>query len=565
MEVFLDLGSEGLECGQRNGGEAQPSAMEDGWEPASEGHASGQRNGGEALNPVDPKAADASMQFEGVKEEHNDDEEIAALVELCYGMPPEADAAAAAAAAPALERQVRSFDGLAEEAADATMPAEPGEPETQRMRGTVLKFAPTRGYGIIEPEGGGVSLFVHWTQLRSNDKWPQLLPGTAVEFEIRVEKGKNIAADISLPGGRPICMDQESSDACDKPVSDVTMTGTVSYFSWAGYGFIKTDEAATWPHELPAGSDIYVSREELVVFEGSSCNLSNGMRVQFRLYVPADKPVAAAEVTAIGGAPLVGISMEAGKGTTFASSSKGLGKGKSEVEGVQRTIQKPLVLGRIGRNAESPTCKFFAAGRCMRGDACTYSHTMAPAVAEGGDPMLPLQSVEATIAMLTAALSKVEAEADKRPLCKFFVEQRCTKGAACQFTHGDIDSSRLSQRSAAGFAAGTARASPICLRRPAQPGSPEYDEAILNGFAGSSQLPAGATPCKFFLAGRCSKGEACRFVHGCVGAVASTCTFFAQGRCTRGEACPYAHGLQEFDDSLWRREIQGVLNTGTLI
>eukprot|EP00971_Amphidinium_carterae_P164277 3256677-Amphidinium_carterae.1 len=44
--------------------------------------------------------------------------------------------------------------------------------------------------------------------------------------------------------------------------------------------------------------------KDLVIAEGSVCNLQPGMPVQFRVFKPQDRPVAAAEVTSIGGQPL---------------------------------------------------------------------------------------------------------------------------------------------------------------------------------------------------------------------------------------------------------------------
>lgn len=62
-----------------------------------------------------------------------------------------------------------------------------------------------------------------------------------------------------------------------------------------------------------------------------------------------------------------------------------------------------------------------------------------------------------------------------------------------------------------------------------------------------------APPCRFWAAGTCKNGNACRFEHvagqdtavpGAVPSAATTpppCKFFAQGNCARGESCRFSH------------------------
>jgi len=51
-----------------------------------------------------------------------------------------------------------------------------------REIGIVERFQPKRGFGVIAPVTGGESVFAHWTQIFSHDKWPQLSQGMHVEF-----------------------------------------------------------------------------------------------------------------------------------------------------------------------------------------------------------------------------------------------------------------------------------------------------------------------------------------------------------------------------------------------
>ena len=88
-------------------------------------------------------------------------------------------------------------------------------------------------------------------------------------------------------------------------MSVFTVTGTVFSYSPAVYGFLTLDAAVEWRKKLAAGSNVYVSREEFVVEGGSPHSIPKGMLVQFKLCQPSGGvSVAAARVTAVGGAPL---------------------------------------------------------------------------------------------------------------------------------------------------------------------------------------------------------------------------------------------------------------------
>jgi len=60
-------------------------------------------------------------------------------------------------------------------------------------------------------------------------------------------------------------------------------------------------------------------------------------------------------------------------------------------------------------------------------------------------------------------------------------------------------------------------------------------------------------PCKFWVEGRCWKGNGCEFSHEDLDTKprplmlkrAEECTYFVKGQCTRGVACPFAHGAEE--------------------
>lgn len=52
-----------------------------------------------------------------------------------------------------------------------------------RQKGMVKWFNDNRGYGFIEPAGGGKDIFVHYTAIR-HDGYRSLAEGDEVEFEV---------------------------------------------------------------------------------------------------------------------------------------------------------------------------------------------------------------------------------------------------------------------------------------------------------------------------------------------------------------------------------------------
>ncbi len=63
--------------------------------------------------------------------------------------------------------------------------------------GTVKWFNTQKGYGFIQPEGGGKDVFVHITAVQRAGL-TSLNEGQKVKFEVARDRGKEAAANLTL-------------------------------------------------------------------------------------------------------------------------------------------------------------------------------------------------------------------------------------------------------------------------------------------------------------------------------------------------------------------------------
>lgn len=63
--------------------------------------------------------------------------------------------------------------------------------------GTVKWFNTTKGFGFIQPEGGGKDVFVHITAVQRAGL-QGLDEGALVSFELEEQRGKTAAVDLKL-------------------------------------------------------------------------------------------------------------------------------------------------------------------------------------------------------------------------------------------------------------------------------------------------------------------------------------------------------------------------------
>eukprot|EP00929_Paragymnodinium_shiwhaense_P108260 TRINITY_DN7458_c0_g2_i2.p1 TRINITY_DN7458_c0_g2~~TRINITY_DN7458_c0_g2_i2.p1 ORF type:complete len:829 (-),score=129.94 TRINITY_DN7458_c0_g2_i2:32-2518(-) len=134
------------------------------------------------------------------------------------------------------------------------------------------------------------------------------------------------------------------------------------------------------------------------------------------------------------------------------------------------------------REPEPPPCKFYLAGRCERGERCTFSHRAVSSRDAPPSREPPREYRE----------ERREQRQPEMPMCKFYVEGRCNKGNNCPFSHRSTsrrdDSRDRTERRAS-------HSAPPPSSRSAAP-------------------PVSAVLCKFYAAGKCDRGANCQFSHG---------------------------------------------------
>jgi cold shock protein len=69
--------------------------------------------------------------------------------------------------------------------------------ETKMATGTVKWFNPTKGYGFIQPQGGGKDVFVHISAVERAGL-SSLNEGQTVEYEVVSNRGKESAENLKV-------------------------------------------------------------------------------------------------------------------------------------------------------------------------------------------------------------------------------------------------------------------------------------------------------------------------------------------------------------------------------
>mmetsp|Transcript_10412 Transcript_10412/g.18136 ORF Transcript_10412/g.18136 Transcript_10412/m.18136 type:complete len:369 (-) Transcript_10412:70-1176(-) len=220
-------------------------------------------------------------------------------------------------------------------------------------------------------------------------------------------------------------------------------------------------------------------------------------------------------------------------------------------------LQKPQAWTRAASPSavEGPICRHFLEGKCTYGDACRFSHS------EGGGDMVSRSSPVSFWApprvVPPPASRRRPPSQDDRPICRHFLQGRCSAGDECNFSH-EVDF-ELDPTVAAAFGAPVTWAA---------------NGSISNNIQNSADHTR--STCRHFLEGRCIFGDVCRFSHEGSGPMPvedttwtattwhygparnkrskplpspnddRTCRHFMAGRCTFGDMCAFVHpGVNE--------------------
>jgi len=157
------------------------------------------------------------------------------------------------------------------------------------MRGTVVRFERRRGYGFIQPKKEGEKqIYVHYSGILSDERFPELKAGTEVDYEITTTDRGIRAENVQLPDGTKITNHKPEDYELDE---ETTYTGMVIFFyGKKGYGYISPDKDIMFKGEFVSADPkqeegtLYVAREDILFDKDSIPCLDIKSRVQFHVY-----------------------------------------------------------------------------------------------------------------------------------------------------------------------------------------------------------------------------------------------------------------------------------------
>jgi len=142
-------------------------------------------------------------------------------------------------------------------------------------------------------------------------------------------------------------------------------------------------------------------------------------------------------------------------------------------------------------------CKFWLAGRCEKGDLCTWSHGEDDEAAAAADEAL-LRQLTGDDCGEPGEEAKFAVHGNfKRTICKFWQENRCQRGEFCTFAHGQQELGE-----------------PIPEEAPLSANDTSTNDLSIAVTADVPNTVVKRTICKFWERNICTRGEFCTFAHG---------------------------------------------------
>jgi len=77
------------------------------------------------------------------------------------------------------------------------------------MKGTVLWFNDSKGYGFIKPDDSSKDIFIHISGISKNEKVNRLKQDQIVEFNVSENEKGRVAVNVKVIGEQPKLEDME--------------------------------------------------------------------------------------------------------------------------------------------------------------------------------------------------------------------------------------------------------------------------------------------------------------------------------------------------------------------
>jgi len=189
--------------------------------------------------------------------------------------------------------------------------------ETARITGIVETYYKWHGYGFIKPETPGAvpndKIFVHWSSIQTNDRFPFLMKDQAVEFnmvkwtegmgETKIQTLR--AKQVTMPGGAPIAV-QDDLDSEKKTFVGgqiLRYTGHLKFYNPSkGFGYVTLD--AGFKLDEPVPTELKVEDSEVNAGGQRPKTKLENIKVEFGIVKNRRGQFLAYNMTLPGGHPL---------------------------------------------------------------------------------------------------------------------------------------------------------------------------------------------------------------------------------------------------------------------
>lgn len=163
-----------------------------------------------------------------------------------------------------------------------------------RYRGVVSCYWKWKGYGFITPSEPGVVpgdwLFLHWSNIQTDDRYPSLVKGMEVEFGLMKWRDKNQnlslrAKYVTRPGGVTVAIQEELDSSMKTFVGGQHMRyrGVVKFYNpKTGYGYVTRDDASGLDPEVP--KELRLEEQEVNAGGKKLKRFIDGIQVEFGIW-----------------------------------------------------------------------------------------------------------------------------------------------------------------------------------------------------------------------------------------------------------------------------------------